>query len=313
MVLAVLGITVQAEELKFITVMSQPIGAVAKLEALNEKRPAEAFFVNFCNENVSYGSIHSYGRVTMNELRLMGNDVRVGSEETGDDMSYQITKSDGLIVQGKGSLAGAKLLAAEANPDKIEVDATVQINSNTKFYQANIPSMLINGTTKIAKNTTNYKDKTLSWSGDYTRDYKVGSGGIEATGSLYNSKLLRVRLATGGVCAGAPSMGATARIIKCSDRFGSNYTGQIAERYNFTTCAWEETSNNCTRGDLKWQLSGYKTDSCTGPAPVPTQCSGNKSPEGANCNTEGAMCYTVTSNSSGNSGCVRQFTSYQCK
>ena len=41
---------VQADELKFVTALSQPIGAFANVESINQKRPSEAFFVNFCNQ-----------------------------------------------------------------------------------------------------------------------------------------------------------------------------------------------------------------------------------------------------------------------
>ncbi len=312
MALAVLGITVQAEELKFITVMSQPIGAVAKLEALNEKRPAQAFFVNFCNEKAPYGSIHSTGRVAINELRLTGDDVQVGSD-TNTAMSYYITKPDGLIVQGKGSLAGAKLLAAEANPDKIDVDATVQINSNATFSQATIPSMLIGSSTKIEKDKSGYNGYTLRWISDYTRDYKVGSGGVEATGSSYNSKLLSWRLQTGSVCSNAPSAGATTRTVKCSDRYGSSYEGTLTEKFNFTNCKWEVTSNTCARADLKWQKMGiFTVTDCNGyiPSFVGSQCSGNVSPEGKSCDVAGEMCYTKPTNIV---GCTIPLQQYQCK
>lgn len=296
MALAVLGITVQAEELKFITVMSQPIGAVARLEALNEKRPAHAFFVNFCNEKATSGSIHSTGRVAINELRLTGDDVQVGSDETDKEMVYRITKPDGLIVQGKGSLAGAKLLAAEANPDKIDVDATVQINSNATFSQATIPSMLINGTTKIEKNKSDYSGYDLHWISDYKRDYKVGSSGVEETGSSYNSKLLSWRLQTGSVCSNAPSAGATTRTVKCSDRYGSSYEGTLTEKFNFTNCKWEVTSNTCARADLKWKFWGYFTvTDCNADISdfvTDEPCAGNVSPEGKSCDVPGKMCYT---------------------
>ena len=43
------GAALQADELKFVTVLSQPIGAFAQVESLNEERPSKTLFVNFCN------------------------------------------------------------------------------------------------------------------------------------------------------------------------------------------------------------------------------------------------------------------------
>ena len=54
MALISLGVAViQAEELKFVTVLSQPIGAFAQVESLNEERASKTLFVNFCNTSVS--------------------------------------------------------------------------------------------------------------------------------------------------------------------------------------------------------------------------------------------------------------------
>uniref|UniRef100_UPI003D0B89D6 hypothetical protein n=1 Tax=Candidatus Avelusimicrobium aviculae TaxID=3416206 RepID=UPI003D0B89D6 len=64
MALISLGVAViQAEELKFVTVLSQPIGAFAQVESLNEERASKTLFVNFCNTSVSTGKIDVQGMV----------------------------------------------------------------------------------------------------------------------------------------------------------------------------------------------------------------------------------------------------------
>lgn len=255
---------VRAEELNFITVLSQPVGAFSRLETLNADRFSTATFLNFCNENVSAGTINSYGRVTMNELRLSGDEARAGSSSNADRyMSYQITDANGLQIAGKGSLLGAKLLAASANPDDIVVKAGLEIGGDASFIAADIPSMLINNSTKIAKNTSGYTGKLMQWFDSYTRDYKTGSGGIVATGNTYSSHLLRMRISTGAACFGAPSGSNTTRTVDCSSRYGSSYEGTVNEKYNFATCKWEETSNNCELKDLTWQFYGTSSYSPT--------------------------------------------------
>lgn len=59
---------IQADELKFVTALSQPIGAFAHVESINQKRPSETFFVNFCNTGVNTGKIEAKGLVKWKRL-----------------------------------------------------------------------------------------------------------------------------------------------------------------------------------------------------------------------------------------------------
>lgn len=59
---------IQADELKFVTELSQPIGAFANVESINQKRPSETFFVNFCNTGVNTGKIEAKGLVKWKRL-----------------------------------------------------------------------------------------------------------------------------------------------------------------------------------------------------------------------------------------------------
>lgn len=67
---------VQADELKFVTALSQPIGAFANVESINQKRPSETFFVNFCNTGVNTGKIEAKGLVKW-KRRAAGIKTRV--------------------------------------------------------------------------------------------------------------------------------------------------------------------------------------------------------------------------------------------
>ena len=180
-----------AEELRFVTALSQPVASFARLESVNNKRPAEALFVNFCNTGVSAGSISAKGLVKMNEMRLTGGS-RVGS--SSGQMSYQIANSDGLTVASGGSLLGAKLLAKTANPRDITVGAGVKVNSAATFAAADLPTLNIATHTKVVPSAYS-KDYVMIWDDSYEANYKVSSAGVEALpGAAYNSYLLRYRV-----------------------------------------------------------------------------------------------------------------------
>ena len=72
---------IQADELKFVTALSQPIGAFAHVESINQKRPSETFFVNFCNTGVNTGKIEAKGLVKWKRLTVRIN--AAGADKRG--------------------------------------------------------------------------------------------------------------------------------------------------------------------------------------------------------------------------------------
>lgn len=239
-----------AEELKFVTALSQPVASFAHLESVNNKRPAEALFVNFCNTGVSAGSISAKGLVRMNELRLTG-DSQVGSSSV---MNYQITEPTGFAISAGGSVLGAKLLAEKADPRDVVVEAGVDLNDNASFMAADLASLQIGSgtnTTKVVPSDQS-NDYVMIWDDSYKANYEVSSAGVKALpGAAYNSFLLRYRKDEEGVCgADTPAASESTRTRNCADdsSYGDDYEGVINEKYSYLPyCEWKEVSNTCKR------------------------------------------------------------------
>lgn len=268
-----------AEELRFVTALSQPVASFARLESVNNKRPAEALFVNFCNTGVSAGSISAKGLVKMNEMRLTGGS-RVGS--SSGQMSYQIANSDGLTVASGGSLLGAKLLAKTANPRDITVGAGVKVNSAATFAAADLASLKIGANTTVVP-SAHSKDYVMIWDDSYEANYKVSSDGVEALpGAVYNSYLLRYRV--NDEQQGCPyTPFPLERQVLCKEELGEDYLGTIYKKWDSSTCSWKEVSRDCKklfscitkfewktaanssrptecgRSELTWHYSGYSS------------------------------------------------------
>ena len=254
-------IPASAEELRFVTALSEPVASFARLESVNSARPAEAMFVDFCNTGVNTGTISAKGLVKMNELRVLSG-ARAGSTS---QLTYQITDANGLTVADNGSLRGAKLLANTADPQDITVAAGVNVGAASNFTAADLNRLKIASHTTIVPSTEYSKGYTMAWDNSYDKNYKVSSAGVEAlAGTSYNSYLLRYRLSEEAVCgAGAPSTANSTRTRNCADdsKYGADYEGVINEKYSYLPdCAWKEVSNTCkkkNKGKLKWQQTYY--------------------------------------------------------
>ncbi|MCI7536025.1 hypothetical protein [Candidatus Avelusimicrobium faecicola] len=250
-----------AEELKFVTALSQPVASFAHLESVNNKRPAEALFVNFCNTGVSAGSISAKGLVRMNELRLTG-DSQVGSSSV---MNYQITEPTGFAIRAGGSVLGAKLLAEKADPRDVVVEAGVDLNDNASFMAADLASLKIGAHTTVVPSAYS-NDYVMIWDDSYKANYEVSSAGVKALpGAAYNSFLLRYRMEEKDICgAGTPAASESTRTRNCADdsNYGSDYEGVINEKYSYwPDCEWKEVSNTCkkkNKGKLTWQQTHYE-------------------------------------------------------
>ncbi|MDY2940606.1 MAG: hypothetical protein SOT02_06615 [Elusimicrobiaceae bacterium] len=250
-----------AEELKFVTALSQPVASFAHLESVNNKRPAEALFVNFCNTGVSAGSISAKGLVRMNELRLTG-DSQVGSSSV---MNYQITEPTGFAIREGGSVLGAKLLAEKADPRDVVVEAGVDLNDNASFMAADLASLKIGAHTTVVPSAYS-NDYVMIWDDSYKANYEVSSAGVKALpGAAYNSFLLRYRMEEKDICgAGTPAASESTRTRNCADdsNYGSDYEGVINEKYSYwPDCEWKEVSNTCkkkNKGKLTWQQTHYE-------------------------------------------------------
>lgn len=261
-----------AEELKFVTALSQPVASFAHLESVNDKRPAEALFVNFCNTGVSAGSISAKGLVKMNELRLTGNS-QVGSSSV---MNYQIMEPTGFAIGEGGSVLGAKLLAEKADPRDVVVEAGVDLNDNASFMAADLASLKIGAHTTVVPSAYS-NDYVMIWDDSYKANYEVSSAGVKALpGAAYNSFLLRYRMEEKDICgAGTPAASESTRTRNCADdpNYGAGYEGVINEKYSyFPDCEWKEVSNTCKSCADSSYRAAHKSECCPSAAQTDTVC-----------------------------------------
>ena len=241
------GAALQADELKFVTVLSQPIGAFAQVESLNEERASKTLFVNFCNTSVTTGDINAQGMVKMNELRLTGETARAGSAT--NKMNYQITDADGLEIGEGGSLSGGKLLANTANPQDITVAAGTNINASSTFVAADIPSMTIGGSTHIVYPAESLTNANVAWEATtdaYRYNFKVDKdkGVIKDGTTEYKSYPIRTDK-RGGEC----------RCGNSRSPFGSRH---CTNEWNTQTCSSQETPSSRRVGTIFWRFN-YET------------------------------------------------------
>lgn len=264
-------VMVQAEELKFVTVLSQPIGAFAQVESLNEGRPSKTLFVNFCNKSVTTGKIDVQGMVKMNELRLTGDTARAGSSTV--KMNYQITDADGLELGNKGSLSGGKLLAKTANPQDVTVAAGTNINASSTFIAADIPSMRIGGSTNIVYPAESLVGSNVHWEAttdEYRYNFKVDKdkGVIKDGTTEYKSYPIRTDK-RGGECRCGNSRSPfgsrhctnewNTQTCSSQETPSARRVGTIFWRFNYETCQWYEADPKGyenTDNWLKWQKWG---------------------------------------------------------
>lgn len=254
-----------AEELKFVTALSQPVASFAHLESVNNKRPAEALFVNFCNTGVSAGSISAKGLVRMNELRLTG-DSQVGSSSV---MNYQIMEPTGFAIGEGGSVLGAKLLAEKADPRDVVVEAGVDLNDNASFMAADLASLKIGAHTTVVPSAYS-NDYVMIWDDSYKANYEVSPAGVKALpGAAYNSFLLRYRMEEKDICgAGTPAASESTRTRNCADdsSYGDDYEGVINEKYSYLPdCEWKEVSNTCKRKPRYNCISNFSWKTASNP------------------------------------------------
>ena len=169
-----------AEEMQFITTLSQPTGSFARVAATNADRAARALQVNFCNNKVSSGQINADGAVRAAYLKLddtgsLGGNVPV----------YQLKT---LNLGGNKSFEGGNVWANEANPAKIKADGTLY-GKDMSYLVAELPALKITNTANVKRGGPSGED--MEWGAQYACDYKDAEGAINCTGSASYELCLR--------------------------------------------------------------------------------------------------------------------------
>lgn len=204
-----------AEEMRFITTLSSPVGTFAQLETANPEVNTEVPVVNFCNTGVNSGKMTLSGaNAYVQKLSL-----QPGTVLGGDVKEYRLAGT--LAVYNAGQVTGGRLIANRVQVFSSTSDAYSQVSdtlygSGIDLEGAKTTNLTIPGKVQ----TVNQGDgEELEWSNIYTKDYTCDSkGNCKESGGSYTSYLLK---SVGGTveetpdCSVAPE-GNTKKYKECS-------------------------------------------------------------------------------------------------
>ncbi len=155
-----------AENMKFVTLLSQPVGSFASVEMLDQENPTEIFHLNFCNAAADSGKIivsaeNNGTPVVMNNLVVNSAAVLGGNLDT--------VSSRRLIIALNSDFTGGNLVASRAAPSRVLVDdgagasgeAAFEYVKTLKTRTANFNKMYIPETANLKHTATETGAKVL--------------------------------------------------------------------------------------------------------------------------------------------------------
>lgn len=105
--LALLAVSAGAEEMRLVTLLSQPVGSFARVELLDSNKPAKIYNLNFCNNSSSSGTITVTGVETDNPVNATylvseSGSTLSSSEEQGAPVRTYKVVSGGSTLSSDG-------------------------------------------------------------------------------------------------------------------------------------------------------------------------------------------------------------------
>lgn len=105
--LALLAVSAGAEEMRLVTLLSQPVGSFARVELLDSSKPAKIYNLNFCNNSNSGGTITVTGVETDNPVNATylvseSGSTLSSSEEQGAPVRTYKVVSGGSTLSSDG-------------------------------------------------------------------------------------------------------------------------------------------------------------------------------------------------------------------
>lgn len=105
--LALLAVSAGAEEMRLVTLLSQPVGSFARVELLDSSKPAKIYNLNFCNNSSSGGTITVTGVDTDNPVNATylvseSGSTLSSSEEQGAPVRTYKVVSGGSTLSSDG-------------------------------------------------------------------------------------------------------------------------------------------------------------------------------------------------------------------
>ncbi len=177
-----------AEDMKFVTLLSQPVGSFSRVELLDTSKPAEIFHLNFCNTDASGGTIAVSGSdtypVQAEKLRVLdgatlGGNIKTFDVDTitiGSDITFGDFIGGTLHVN---TTAPARIIVDEdSNEDNHTGSATFIHGKAVTINNADFYTMDINNTAVLSSAASgSTKTSSLGWkqvSPSGTTDYPQG-------------------------------------------------------------------------------------------------------------------------------------------
>ena len=177
-----------AEDMKFVTLLSQPVGSFSRVELLDTSKPAEIFHLNCCNTDASGGTIAVSGSdtypVQAEKLRVLdgatlGGNIKTFDVDTitiGSDITFGDFIGGTLHVN---TTAPARIIVDEdSNEDNHTGSATFIHGKAVTINNADFYTMDINNTAVLSSAASgSTKTSSLGWkqvSPSGTTDYPQG-------------------------------------------------------------------------------------------------------------------------------------------
>ena len=135
-----------AETMKFVTLLTQPIGTFSSVEVADTTKPATMGKLEFCNSGIAGGTIDVTSVEIGNSLTTQGPSTLLKTNGGGTVTASILTMKP---VTTNATFLGGKLDARQASISEIEVGENLQLNpSITTTKTASFASMTV---TNIAK------------------------------------------------------------------------------------------------------------------------------------------------------------------
>ena len=162
-----------AEDMKFVTLLSQPVGSFSRVELLDTSKPAEIFHLNFCNTDASGGTIAVSGSdpypVQAKKLRVLdgatlGGNIKTFNVNTitiGADSSFG--DFTGGTLQVKTTAPARIIVDEDSDEDNHTGSATFIHGNDVTINNADFYRMNIDGVAYLKQAASSANQKTLSW------------------------------------------------------------------------------------------------------------------------------------------------------
>lgn len=243
-----------AEQLKFVTVLSSPVGTFNKLEEVDPSKPVQSPVINFCTSIGQEGKVVLRGNTPPNITKL---NLSEGTTLGGDGQNYILNS---LTMKDGGTLKGSRLLAntVQINNPTVGKSENLYTNNLTVAGAKTETLDINNGESKIK----DHHDATeMVWSNQYKTDNACGT-------DCAKQYLLKEKGTTALPDEPCPP----------TDPRGESYMedcppgqtgGSIKYTWNYSRCRYDK-SGSCTQSqytcitNYKWKKITFPFDSGAG-------------------------------------------------